>query len=276
MIRFQLGGRLGNQLFQWSSALDIKGQFNSVQLVFDDYHQNNPSPLLYEVTDGIFNIKKNNIVGRLLQIEDKWPCEIPGLNKIIYTSQNPHAQVTNIPNKSKVLRGYFQNWRNVSRNEEYIFKTLDRVVTNRVNFSIKLQEIRDQLGKFHAVHVRHGDFQDSSFGVLSPDYYANNRGHHLHPVVIFTDSYNLDEKYLKAIRPDFIYSPVELNAEDSLALMSMSQSLVMANSTFSWWAAFVVSQKGNEVLIPNHWQKNEKSHGALLHPKFKAVESIFN
>lgn len=275
MIRFQLAGRLGNQLFQWAAALCIRDQFDSVRFTYDKYHQSTPTPLLCDVADGHFEVKKNNMVGRILQVEDKYSFGIPGLKGRIYSIENPYSEVFQISKETRILRGYFQNWKNISRNENYIFETLDRAIMNRVNSSTKLLEIREQLGEFDAVHVRQGDYQSSGFDVLSPEYYKAQRISRQHPLVVFTDSYDLDEKYLDAIKPDLVISPDELGAEDTMALMSMSRRLVMANSTFSWWAGFLVSQKGNPVAIPNYWQKKDETNGALLHPKFQVVSSIF-
>ena len=275
MIRFQLAGRLGNQLFQWAAALCMNNQHESLRLIYDEYHQSAPTSLLRDVLDGQFQVKKNNIVGRILQLEDRYSLRKPGLTRIIYTDANPYSEVLEIPEGTKIVRGYFQNWKNISKNEKYISETLDRAILNTSMSSIRLIEIREHLGEFEAVHVRQGDYQSSGFDVLSPDYYKAQRIRRHLPLVVFTDSYDLDERYMNAIKPDLVISPNELGAEETLALMSMSQRLVLANSTFSWWAGFLVSQKGNPVVIPNHWQRKDETRGSLLHPKFQIANSIF-
>jgi hypothetical protein len=122
-----------------------------------------------------------------------------------------------------------------------------------------------------AVHIRRGDYvtnrKSSIFhGVLSLNYYINamkvieskiNDVHYF----IFSDDYewcskNLKNKYKNII---IINSNKNIDKQDweDLILMSKCNHHVIANSTFSWWAALLADfQKGSPnhvVIAPKNW-----------------------
>jgi hypothetical protein len=75
---------------------------------------------------------------------------------------------------------------------------------------------------------------------------------------------------------DFVFSPSNSSAWQTLRMMSMAESLVLANSTLSWWGGFLASNKGNAVLSPNPFYKNDlQSNEVLQYKKFVKVDSKF-
>lgn len=275
MIYIQLAGRLGNQLFQWATALNVQKAHGPVTLVFDDYHQSAPSPLLSALAQGQIAIRKSNSIGRFLQLEDRFFSKKPILKNIIKTETDPYSIFSTLPNGVRVLRGFYQNWQNVSASKDAITEKLDQVIERQIQKSIKIQKMHQELGSFSAVHIRQGDYGNSSFAFLSPEFYQINQPQSNGPVVVFTDRDDLPNEFKLATKPDYIFSPNDLSSEDSFALMSRAKELVIANSTFSWWAGFMALQKGSKIIIPNPWLKDATAGTALDYPGMTQANSLF-
>lgn len=78
------------------------------------------------------------------------------------------------------------------------------------------------------------------------------------PIWIFSDEPDLAGQILDSLRYEFriIRPPVDSPPLESLVLMSMASTLVMARSTFSYWAACISSVIGKTVLVNNEWFEN--------------------
>lgn len=276
MIHLQLAGRLGNHLFQWATALSIQNEPQSIVLTYDDFHQSEPSNLLRKVVGDSIEIKKSNLTGRLLQLEDKLFLKKQFLKPLIYTETNPFGVYEHNRGTSFIARGYFQNWRNLASVEGVITSQMELALRNWIVADAHLKKLRDEIGEFHAVHVRQGDYLGTDFGILSSEYYKGKRGKSLLPVAVFTDQSELDTKYLDAIQPDFVFTRETLSADDSFALMSQANSITAANSTFSWWAGFLIAKRDGDVTIPSPWMKVAPISDAFVYPKMQSSVSIFN
>jgi hypothetical protein len=135
--------------------------------------------------------------------------------------------------------------------------------------------------RFIALHIRRGDYLEernfSTIGVLDSDYYE--KAIHLLseqlgplPIWIFSDSEqeNLPIDILNSKRVYWISPPVGADPAESLFLMSRASGIVLANSTFSWWAA-IFAAKNAVVCCPEPWFRNldqpknlAKSHWKML------------
>lgn len=276
MIHLQLAGRLGNNLFQWATALNIQSEELRVKLIYDDFHQSQPSDLFRKIVGETIEIKKSNLAGRLFQVEDKYFSELPILKRLIYSDKNPFAVYETHGRKIKFARGYFQSWRNFVNIEEMIANQLQTAVDDWIDTSESLSKIRLEIGEFIAVHVRQGDYVGSDFGTLSTDYYRNNKVESSIPVVVFTDQDKLKAKYKEAIKPDFIFTPEKLSADDSFALMAQARSIVLANSTYSWWAGYLIGRRDGQVVIPFPWTKKTTFGEEMIHPRMHSKKALFN
>jgi len=276
VIRLQLAGRLGNHLFQWAIALSIQNESQSIVLTYDDFHQSEPTNLLRKVVGETIEIKKSNLTGRLLQLEDRLFLKKPLLKPLIYTETNPFGVYEHVRDSTYIARGYFQNWRNLASVEGVITSQLEVALKDWINADTHLKKLRNEIGEFHAVHVRQGDYLGTGFGTLSSEYYKSKRGKSLLPVVAFTDQSELNAQYIDAIKPDFVFTRDTLSADDSFALMAQASSITVANSTYSWWAGFLIAKRNGEVTIPNPWTKEAPFGDALIYPKMQSSVAIFN
>lgn len=111
-----------------------------------------------------------------------------------------------------------------------------------------------------AMHVRRGDYlkKPERFPQLTQHYYESALKQTQRPVHVYSDDIdwckaNPDQLGLKDRDHEFIDSTrsATLPAEVSdLVTMSRAHSIVIANSTFSWWAAYLSNA---EVFYPDRW-----------------------
>ena len=111
-----------------------------------------------------------------------------------------------------------------------------------------------------ALHVRWGDYLTLShvFGEVSADYYrralallAREHGSE-RPVWLFSDDPEGAAAFLGPHLPiaRAVAAPAESTALENLLLLSHADAFVCANSTFSWWAAFLSRAAAGSVVFP--------------------------
>ena len=117
-----------------------------------------------------------------------------------------------------------------------------------------------------ALHVRRGDYVTSAqesprYRVLGPEYYqkaiARLRTAGEEPrAVVFSDDPDWCEQHLQLGLPTQIVRRADPYASvvDDFLCLAQASTLVTANSTFSWWAAWIASQRGPaRVIAPAQW-----------------------
>jgi hypothetical protein len=155
------------------------------------------------------------------------------------------------------LRGYFHSEKYFKEFEVDLRKALDlapRVSETARALAASMPE------RSLAVHLRIGDFSQRQFsavhGTLSPRYYRD-------AIALACDARGIERIYVFTDTPDAIpslmpegvaYEAVTGNpAHDDLWLMSQSRHHIIANSTFSWWSAWLDDRPGKLVIAPSAW-----------------------
>ena len=143
--------------------------------------------------------------------------------------------------------------------------------------SVVAMERRISSGPSAAVHFRRGDYvRNPSFskdiGVLGMGYYqrAVRRLRERHPDVtlyIFSDDIDAIEREFKPDGPHiFVRATEPWHSYDKIRLMSQCQHAIIANSTFSWWAAWLISSPQKHVIAPDPWFAGERYNGEDIIP----------
>jgi hypothetical protein len=142
---------------------------------------------------------------------------------------------------------------------------------------------RDELGApgAVAVHVRRGDLlkrKNRMFAVQSPRYYeqaarlvAERTG--ADQFYVFTD----DPAWARAAialpgRTTFVSGREGGSAVDDFRLMSLARHIVMANSTFSWWAAWLGERPGSCIVAPAAWNRGGGRQPELVPPRWTILD----
>ena len=262
MIKILAPGGFGNQLFIWALAHKLVGDTNKKIQIFyvqDKFSQ----PSNYNIIKDLvplcshnISVKRSNFLGFYIKLNYKLISL--GFDKFYLfrfvfriISANDISILPNLPkNKSFILIGFFQNYKIVNS----VWNEISNEISSLLH-SITLPSELELLGKpLQTIHIRRGDYisAKSEFGILTLDYFKKSMENDL-ATVICTDE-QLDfpslSKYLSVER---IYTPTELDTLQTFKLMTISSTLIISNSTFSWWAGFFVINAGGKVVCPNPW-----------------------
>lgn len=123
-----------------------------------------------------------------------------------------------------------------------------------------------------SLHVRRGDKVDvptasGKYASLAPSWYAtaleeiSRRNGSIGTVYVFSD----DPEWCRSnLAPAYPTVVVEGNsAHDDLHLMSLCRHHVIANSTFSWWAAWLDPRADKIVIAPATWRRDRTKPDAV-------------
>lgn len=123
-----------------------------------------------------------------------------------------------------------------------------------------------------AVHVRRGDYLAMpGFSMADPDEYYTRaidtaRKSPSDRLVIFSDdlAWCRSRPYFKDAW--FVETPAGAPPYHDLWLMSECPALIIANSSFSWWAAWRASRRGATVYAPKIWLRDRSTSELDLAP----------
>ena len=283
-ITVRLVGGLGNQLFGYYAGAALAAHLG-VPLVLDT------SWTRYGITDHGIEIltldlpgewRSNSSLRARLSAPGTIPGravakairEVPALRKPlrIYEApgvgEDPH--LFDQPPGTR-LRGYFQSWRIVESAVDAGYPR--RPTLKRPSSWLRDLEQRARRERPIAVHVRRGDYAKvDEFGLLGPAYYepaiSRLREQGIGgPLWLFSDEPDIGRAALGRYAGDAqpIVSP-DGPATEMLA-MSHAAAHVIANSTFSWWGAWM-NDPGTPVVAPDPWFASGPEVHGLIPPSW--------
>lgn len=284
MIVSNIIGGLGNQMFQYAAgralALKIGVDFKVDLRDFDGYklHQGFELDRLFSCTVKVASNKDlNNVLGwQSSQILQRFlrRLELKTLRKDSFIVE-PHFNYwrgINQLNDNKYLYGYWQS-------EKYFIEYAENI---REDFAFKLPfspqnaEIAEQITQVNAVslHVRRGDYvtnkKNSYIGICSLDYYKKAINH-INCLVnkpiffIFSDDIEWVKNNLVLDKSTiFINHNKGVESYNDMRLMSLCKHNIIANSSFSWWGAWLNSKSQKIVIAPKQWFASGKDDIDLI------------
>ena len=246
MIGFNALGRMGrlcNQMFQYAALRGLSSKIGAEICI--PYYQD-------AVDDGIGNMLRTEL--------------FDSFNLKVKTGllNNGHAPVLqerffhfdqelfdHCPDHVS-LQGYFQT-------EKY-FKHIEHQIRAEFTFVDDIlepcKEMVSSVDKPIALHIRRGDYvinSENHFN-LPIEYYDAALKHFDDDrnVIVFSDDSKWchDQSLFEDDR--FIISENDDNRVD-LCLMSLCSDFIIANSTYSWWGAWLSSNKNKKVIAPTQW-----------------------
>lgn len=189
------------------------------------------------------------------------------------------ASMTECPLKcadNTVLKGFYQQACYAESVRPYLMEDLsiNENVLNSENSRI-LAAIKEQGDRAVCVHIRRGDYVNPEnlqvFGVCSAEYYAKAEaliaekvGKDLHLFIFSDDPMWVKENY----KTMFPFTCVDINSADSahldINLMRHCSHAIIANSTFSWWGAWLIDSPSKVVIAPSAWRADGASVSGLI------------
>lgn len=237
MIISIIKGGLGNQMFQYSAGKAI-AQSDDLYLDISFYNnQLGSTPRNYSLN--VFpNLKANIYSGQQ-----------NGLPFVRFMEPERYLSIPSYPDKNTCLDGYFQS-------EKY-FKNISDVLKNDFapTESIKeklISKCPEIIGNSVSLHVRRTDY--TKYSHIHPlqtfDYYFDalkmiGKFDHLY---IFSDDIGWCKENIKTPKTTYVEGNSDI---EDLWLMSMCKNHIIANSTFSWWGAWL--SNSNKVIAPKNW-----------------------
>lgn len=271
IVRFK--GGLGNQMFQYAllKALSLQGREVKGSLGFYDKHPNLASFCLRDVFPNVaFDIVDESVFN---EIDEQWRIIKKNEEKLknflidyehrffwveeFNSTYDTHIFDTN----NCVFVGYWQT-------EKY-FCQFRKEILRDFQFSKgedKLDKIRRKLlanDNYVSVHIRRGDY------LRHPEIYGNICDEAYYDValsfvrenvdnptfVFFSDEIRWVKEHYKY--EDVIYIEAEMFEHYQpwydMCLMSCCSCNIIANSTFSWWGAWLNQRTGRKVIAPRLW-----------------------
>jgi hypothetical protein len=282
----RLNGGLGNQMFQYAFAYALSDKFD-FEILFDmswfEEVKKYPNVTARSFELNLFNTEcqpaeKNELskiipterrskfqknLWKIFKIKKYQPIGNTFIQKIAFKFHKELFQ------KSDYLYydGYFQN-------EKY-FKHLRNEILSHFTLNIELnnknKNMLDKIKKTNsiAIHVRRGDYvtlecAKNFHGTCSLEYYQKAMTYITKKVAnphffLFSDDIDWVIQNLKINYP---FTVINFNQEKNifdLELMKHCKHNIIANSSFSWWAAWLNKNPDKIIIAPKQWiNKNTK------------------
>jgi hypothetical protein len=275
-------GGLGNQMFQYAAARALALDKNTwvyldPSFLYED-SKGRWTQRQYEL--GVFNIQyKFERSGRIrflraLAHNSRWKrLSNAGWWPLPYRSfyeqgQQFHPELAAYP-KNTYLHGYFQSEKYFLHHEDIIRKDFAFLEEAKDKNAETLKRIRDTFSI--SLHVRRGDYVTlaaaSAFhGLMGLDYYQAGVDHILKDesrspeFFIFSDDPAWVKENLKVPGPaTYVDWNSGKSSFEDMRLMSNCKHHVIANSSFSWWGAWLNPSKEKKVVAPKQWFQDPKS-----------------
>jgi len=270
MITCNLMGGLGNQLFQIFTTISYAIKTRNM---FSFYNA--------EFTGGTGKtIKRNtyweNILSKLKPfLKTKFPiCNIIQESQFAFTE----IPLTHFINVNVCLHGYFQSYKYFQNTYATIYRLLnidvhkDSIKNKNASVGVDVD-----YNNTISIHFRLGDYKSLQHihPIMPYEYYENaltyivenTKNTNVSRVVFFCEEEDLSDvtitiNKLKESFTQFVFeraSP-ELQDWEQMLLMSCCKYNIIANSTFSWWGAYLNTDIDKIVCYPSLWFGPDAKH----------------
>lgn len=290
MIIIRITGGIGNQLFQYafvrSLSIKLNEKFKLDLSWYRDYHKfekaDNPNAATKrEYLLNKFNIKENLLNPVYLSISYRLNNSSI-LNKIIkyppftYFSYNTTTELDFDINKIKKFNNVYLSgfWQKNNLFEEFR-EILKEEFTLKNNLSEKNTILLNKIKSSNsvAIHIRRGDLLNRPVAVAeqpssSDKYYYNAIDKIMEKVeepelFVFSDDINWVKNNYKFNSPT---TYVHNNGPDfeHFKLMCNCKHQIIANSTFSWWAAWLNNYQKKIIISPKWWYRDPVKNESII------------
>lgn len=263
IVRF--GGGLGNQMFQYALMRNYLLKNQNVYVDLDGYTR--PRNGVFELTEVFPNleIKVCDREQKLNLIERYESGKI--LNKfIIYNESKFELDKSLLNIQAGIVWGLHQNY--------YFASLIRNILLDDFKFNIEVdKKLKEQCERLEnsknivSVHIRRGDYLSPRYypvlGDICNEIYYNQAMKYMEEQLgncqfyFFSDDMQWVKQHYS--RENAVY--IEASMFDSyenwydMCMMSFCSHNIIANSTFSWWGAWLNKRNDKIVIAPKKWSK---------------------
>ena len=270
MVIVKIIGGLGNQMFQYAyaKALEQKGHEVKIDIsAFETYKLHGGYQLDKYNIDLDSSIKdendkfyKNTFFYKVLR---RFGMDFS--RRIKEKSLLFDKKLLEIDDNS-YLDGYFQCEKYFKDIREIILKqfTINQDISNYTKeIKNKIQNSKNSC----SLHIRRGDFVNSTniniHGACDIEYYKKAMKYLEEKVVninyfIFSDDIEWVKENLAIQNAIYIDSKEKRIPHEDIYLMSLCKNNIIANSSFSWWGAWLNQNENKIVIAPKRWFADDK------------------
>jgi hypothetical protein len=264
MIIYLRGG-LGNQLFQIFTGISYSINYKKDFLISDLHYSNQDDKTTKRETylKNIFKTLRNKVTKK-----DK--------DHNFFTYKENKFEYAPIPdnNKDLWLIGYFQSYRYFSDNFYKIFRMLELDIQKE---EIK-KKYRYDYKNLCSIHFRYGDYKkfpefhlnlDKKYFLDEINLVIKEKSKKTFIVFFEEEDKNIIKEIIKYLKEnnkkirEFIFVDTKIKDYEQLIIMSNCHSNIISNSSFSWWGAYLNSNKDKIVVRPSKWFGPKMSHNNI-------------
>ncbi|MDH2917878.1 MAG: alpha-1,2-fucosyltransferase [Sideroxydans sp.] len=285
MIITQIIGGLGNQMFQYAMGRGLALKNNNSLKVdisgFESYglHQGFELQRVFSLQCEIASQADiRNILGWQYLAINRRILSLSIFSSVLQKRwcAEPHfhywAGINNV-SANVYLSGYWQSERYFLDEQEQIrtdFTFCKPLLSENLGLARQIQQVSAV-----SLHVRRGDYVSNpnaaaTHGLCSLDYYQNAIKYITERVTdphffIFSDDIEWAKEHIKIAYPcEFVGHNQGLESYNDMRLMSMCQHHIIANSSFSWWGAWLNPNADKIVVSPKQWFANSTNTEDLI------------
>ena len=238
-------GGIGNVLFKLAASISTALD-NNVDYLFSNEFIRDKDRQMVTFGHSDYRVYYQSIL-RNIQFSDVLPAPY-----LTYIEPGFHyTPITYEKDTNLLLDGMFQSEKYFINNKEKIIDLFK--IPNHIEFQIK--EAIPDINDYVAIHVRRGDYLQfpDHHPIQTEEYYkraAEEVGINS-KFLIFSDDLEGCKYLFDSIPTKYFYS-TGVDWSD-LYMMSLCRDNIIANSSFSWWAAYLNANPSKKVIAPTNW-----------------------
>jgi hypothetical protein len=276
MITTSIYGGLGNQMFQYAIGKSISVARN-VDFKMDTFKINNSNYIARDLSLSKFNIctthatlkevkkfHKSKYIDFIFRKLDQNNIKVS--NKI-FEKKPFYFDEKMLSLTTGYLDGYWQSYKYFDDIREVLLNEFTLV--NEMNLENKL--ICKKITELNSIsiHIRRGDYVKEKknmtiYNVFGLEYYHQAIEFISKKIsnpyfFVFSDDLDWAKKNLQLTNVTYVDVNLTQNPENDLILMSKCKHNIIANSTFSWWGAWLNQNSEKIIIAPRKWMSTVES-----------------
>lgn len=286
---------LGNQLFQYAYGRALAEKLNC-DLKFDLSWYNQTEERFTKRNYLLDNFKINASIATSIEIQKlklpqfpiifnsiyyRWQYILPYFKRD-YIKEKTFQYDSNLSNirKKTYLEGFWQSYLYFKDIRPQLLKEI--ILKNSLNRQAIFYKNTIEHENAVMVHVRRGDYTNrvkNPEHILQPINYYNRALEHIISKInrphffVFSDDLNWVKSNINIPEKTTYIDGNILNPVEDLILMSLCKHHIIANSSFSWWGAWLSTNEEKLVIAPQKWfsESSSKNTKDLIPPEWEKL-----